>query len=433
LKRYQGRWTGVVEMPGENGGLKAAGAGAVALVAALTFLYAVSQFLRNSVAVIAPDLAEEMALSAAELGLLSSAFFFAFAAVQLPLGIALDRFGPKRCMLAGAGITVAGILVFAFAGGAYVLAAGRALMGLGCSVSLMGPLALYARRFSSDRFATLTGLQIGLGSIGNLFATAPLAFATASFGWRNAFLGIGVITLLAALAVALVVRGEGAGPATGERKETFAENLSGILAVFRTPSVWRLYVMQLAGYSSFTLVIGLWGGPYLTHIYGFDLTARGELLFIAVIGLIAGSIAWGPTDRLFHSYRRPVLTGAGLTASALLVLAMSGELPGPTVAVWFGAYGVLSAYVAVLVAQGRTLFPPHLVGRGLTLLNTGTMGGVFLTQVISGLVIDFFAAAPGGGYPLEAYQLVFALQAGLILLACSAYWRAPDTWKAAKS
>ncbi len=419
-------------MPGTSGGLKAAGAGAIALVASLTFLYAVSQFLRNSVAVIAPDLAAEMALSAADLGLLSSAFFLVFAAVQLPLGIALDRFGPKKCMLVAAGITVAGILVFSFATGTFTLVAGRALMGLGCSVSLMGPLALYARRFSSERFATLTGLQIGLGSIGNLFATAPLAFAAASFGWRGSFLGVAVITLLAALAVAFVVKSDSAGPATSEAKETFAENLAGILAVFRTPSVWRLYAMQLAGYSSFTLVIGLWGGPYLTHIYGFDLTARGELLLVAVIGLVVGSIAWGPTDRLFRSYKRPVLLGAGLTASMLLVLAIVGALPGPMLTLWFGAYGLLSAFVAVLVAQGRTLFPPHLVGRGLTLLNTGTMGGVFITQSISGLVIDLFEKGPGGSYPLDAYRLVFALQAGLILLAAWVYWQAADARRPVK-
>lgn len=420
-------------MPRASGWRKAASGGAVALVGTLTFFYAVSQFLRGSVAVIAPDLAAEMALSAADLGLLSSVFFLAFAGAQLPLGIALDRFGPKRCMLSGAGVTVAGILIFAFATGAFTLSAGRALMGLGCSVSLMGPLALYARRFSHDYFATLTGLQLGLGSIGNLFATAPLAFTTAVFGWRSSFLGVAVITLAATIAVMLVVRGQGAGPAPVERKETFAENIAGTFAVLRTPSVWRLYVMQLASYSSFTLVIGLWGGPYLTHIYGFDLTARGDLLFIAVVGLVVGSIAWGPTDRLFRSYKRPVLLGAVLTAAALLLLAVFSPLPGPLLTIWFAAFGLITAYVAVLVAQGRTLFPPHLLGRGLTLFNTGTMGGVFLTQSLSGLVIDFFPAGPGGAYPLDAYRLVFALQAVLLLLACGAYLRAADVWKAAKA
>ncbi len=416
-------------MPGKSGRLKAAGWSAVALVATLVFHYTISQFLRNSVAVIAPDLVVELSLSAAELGLLSSAFFLVFASVQLPLGVALDRFGPKRCMLAGAGITVAGILVFAFAGGPFGLTAGRALMGIGCSVSLVGPLALYAQLFSSDRFATLTGLQIGFGNIGTLFATAPLALATAAFGWRNSFLGAAAITLLAALAVAFVVKEEVAGPAPIKHRETFAENLAGILAVFRTPSVWRLYFMQFAGYSSFALLIGLWGGPYLTHIYGFDLAARGDLLFIGVVGMAVGSIAWGPTDRLFRSYKRPVLLGASLTGACLMTLAFFGALPRPLLPVWFAALGAFNGYAVLLFAQGRTLFPPHLVGRGLTLLNAGAMSGVFVTQILSGLVIDAFPAEPGGAYPLDAYRLIFALQAMLLFLACWPYLRSPDAWR----
>ena len=152
----------------------------ITLVGTLAAIYLVSQFLRNSVGVIAPDLAREIGLNAAEIGLLSSAFFFAFAAAQIPLGIALDRYGPKRCMLVCAAIAFAGTLVFATATTPAGLVVARILMGLGSSCYLMAPLALYARRFPPERFAQLAGIQIGIGTVGTLLVTAPLAWASAA-------------------------------------------------------------------------------------------------------------------------------------------------------------------------------------------------------------------------------------------------------------
>src|ERR1041384_5650235 len=131
--------------------------GIMLLVGTLAAIYLVSQFLRNSVGVIAPDLAAEIGLSAGEIGLLSSAFFFAFAAAQLPLGVAIDRYGPKRCMLVCAAIALLGTVQFATAATPIGLIAARILMGLGSSCHLMAPLALYARRFAPERFTVLAG------------------------------------------------------------------------------------------------------------------------------------------------------------------------------------------------------------------------------------------------------------------------------------
>jgi MFS family permease len=395
-------------------------AAAAVLVGTLISIYIVSQFLRNSVGVIAPDLAAELALSPADLGLLSSVFFFTFAAAQIPLGIVLDRYGPRRCLIVCAGITVVGIGVFATASSTVGLIAARALSGLGVASFLVAPLAIYARRFAPERFATLTGLQVGLGTIGTLIATAPLAFAATAIGWRASFLVVGAVTLLIGLLLAVVVKDEDKGAAA--RHETLRESLAGMLAVIRTPSVGRLFVMNLVGYSSFALVVGLWGGPYLAHVYGYDLEARGSLLLIPVLAQILGSMTWGPADRLFGSYKLPVLLGSGLTAATLAALALLGTLSPVGLGVWFAALGFCTASSVLLIAHGRALFPLHLVGRGLTLLNIGSMGGTFLAQAISGFVIGLFPAAPDGGYVLDAYRLVFGLQACFILLAWLAYF-----------
>lgn len=402
-----------------------AGAGAaVTLVATLISVYIVSQFLRNSIGVIAPNLALELGLSPAEIGLLSSIFFFVFAAVQIPVGVALDRFGPRLCLLVGAAVTVVGAVVFAAAENPGVLILGRALLGLGTAGSLVASLAVYARRFPPDRFATLAGLQIGFGTLGALLATAPLAFSTATIGWRGTFLAVGACTGLIALLIAVVVKDDGSSART--RLETRGESWSGILAVLRTPSVGRLFVMNLVMYSTFGLIVGLWGGPYLTHIYGYSLEARGSFLLIPVLTQIVGSMLWGPMDRLTGSHKLPVLIGAGATAAALGYLALAGTLTPVMLVVWFAIFGLVSAFGPVLIAHGRALFSLHHVGRGLTVLNMGSMGGVFLSQAISGFVIEWFPVAADGAYALSAYRAVFGLQAAFILLVSLVYFKARD-------
>lgn len=401
--------------------------GVVVLVGILGCIYSISQFLRNSVGVIAPNLASELDLSASQIGLLSSAFFFSFAGAQIPLGIALDRYGPRRCMLFCAAIAIAGALIFAVAPSPGWLVAARILMGLGSSCYLMAPLALYARRFPPDRFATLVGFQIGLGTLGTLVATAPFAFAVALLGWRTSFVIIAAAMVVATLAIVLIVPKDdvsGSSQGAGSLRDSFA----GTLQAIRVPSFWPVFLLQLTAYSSFALVIGLWGGPYLTHVYGYSLTGRGNMLLVAVVAQVVGSFLWGPSDRLFNSYKIPVLTGSLLTAGLMALAAIVGVFSPTGLLLWFIALGGLTAYLTVLIAHGKSLFPPNLVGRGLTLFNMATMGGVFLTQAATGVIIDLFPQVDGG-YSVDAYRTVFAAQATCILLGCLAYFRARDPRK----
>jgi predicted MFS family arabinose efflux permease len=392
----------------------------IGLVGTLAAIYLVSQFLRNSVGVIAPDLAAEIGLTAGEIGLLSSAFFFAFAAAQLPLGVAIDRYGPKRCMLVCALIAVLGALEFAIATTPAGLVTARILMGLGSSCYLMAPLALYARRFAPERFTVLAGIQIAIGTIGTLLVTAPLAWASAAIGWRATFLVVAGLMTACAVMVALVVREERTGQAPAARRETIRESLAGVLEVARMRGFASLFAMQFVTYSSYVLIVGLWGGPFLAHVYGYGLTQRGDLLMLPAISHIIGVLAWGHAQRMLGAYKPLVLGGALTTAFALGLLAIVGR-PAPwALAVWLAVFGLLPAYLPVLIAHGRSLLPPQLIGRGMTLLNVGTMGGTFLVQLVSGAVIDLFPAE-GGIYPLAAYRAVFAIQSVVILAACAAY------------
>jgi MFS family permease len=399
----------------------------IILVATLGGVYIVSQFLRNSVGVIAPDLARELTLTAAEIGLLSSAFFFSFAAAQIPLGICLDRYGPKFCMLACAGIAAGGAVLFAAGTSPGMLIAARILMGVGSCCYLMAPLALYAKRYSPQQFGTLVGIQLGVGTLGTLLATAPLAWSVAFMGWRATFLAVAGLMVLAGILVALIVR-EDNPAASAVHHETFRESIAGLKQALRSRSVGQLFFCHLAAYSSFVLVVGLWGGPYLTHIYGYGLTERGDMLFAAVVAQIVAAFLYGPTDRIFRGYKIPVFFGSFLTGLTLLSVAWLGVLPPGWLVVWFLAIGALTAYTPVMIAHGKSLFPPHLAGRGLTILNMATMGGVFLSQTVTGFVINQFPLE-NGAYALDAYRAVFALQGLFVLAACIPYLWAYDPWR----
>jgi MFS family permease len=396
------------------------------LVATLASTYVVSQLLRSSIGVLAPNLAAEMAMPAAQIGLLSSAFFFSFAATQLPLGVAIDRYGPKRCMLACALVVIVSAVLFAWARTPAELIAARVLMGIGTSSYLVAPLAFYARSSPPERFAQLAGLHMGLGTIGTLLATAPLAFAAAAIGWRASFVAIAGCMGAAALLTLLIMREP--PPASSQPHQSLRDSVSGIAHAIRTPGVGRLFLMMMATYSTFALFVGLWGGPYLTHVYGYDLTARGSLLLIPATTQVLGLTLFGSSDRLVGSYRIPVAVGALSTAGLLAILVIGGRLQAVPLLVWLAFYGLCAGFTPVVIAHGRSLFPPHLIGRGITLLNMGSMGGTFLTQAVSGVVIDVFPSSHGV-YPPEAYRRVFALQAGFLVTALIVYLAAPDPYR----
>lgn len=399
---------------------------ALPLVAALIGIYMISQFLRNSMGVIAPDIAQELSLGPQSLGVLSSAFFVSFAAAQLPVGAVIDRFGAKRAMLGSLSLAVAGAVLFAYAETFAWLTVARILMGLGCSTFYVAPLAIYARRFSGDRFARLVGLQLGIGSLGALLATAPFAYVAAAFGWRVGFWVAAALAVAVGVVVAWVVpRQDVDGIAA---PPSVVGSFLGFAEAFRTPGVWPLFAMNLATYSSFVTVLALWGGPLLADLHGLDVRARGHVLLGMATSQIVAVLAWGAMDRRFRTRKRPVVLGALLTSATLLVLAATATGSIWQVAALLALLGITTGYVPILVAHGKELFPQHLVGRGITLLNLANMGGVFVMQMSTALVMGAWgpkiATQP---LPAEAYRTMFVVIGVAVAAAVACYSRAPET------
>ena len=403
--------------------------GSLLLVGLCIAIYMTSQFFRNSVNVIGPDLAREYDLDARSLSLVASMFFLAFAIVQIPLGMAIDRYGPKICLIVPALIAVAGTLLFAFARNYWELVAARAVIGVGCSSFLMAPLAIYAERFAPSRFATLVGLQVGAGTLGSLGATAPLAWASAAWGWRNAFVAVAVLTVVIIVLLAVFIRDGEAGKTRRKAKaESFGELCKGVVAASKIDSFWPIFIMQMIAYPAFGAIVALWSGPWLAQVYGIPLEPRGNMLFWMTLSQIIGLFIFGPADRWFSSYKMPSMIGAGVCAGVLAVAAL---VPIPAGLIL--AYLVLLAFVfgfsPALTAHGKSLFPPQLMGRGLSIMNIAAIGGVYLQQWLTGQVMDMFSPALVEGvriYPPEAFRCVFGLLAAEIVVGILVYSRARD-------
>ena len=400
------------------------------VVTVLCAAYMISQFLRSSTGVIAPDIANELALSPQSLGVLSGAFFFAFAAAQIPVGLMLDRYGARATTSGLMVFAIAGSLVFAHAGSLLWLSIGRVLMGIGCSCLLMGPLMIYTRWFSPARFSTLSGIHISAGTLGAITATAPLAWIAQWVGWRGVFTGTAMLAAAMAVLVWLIARDAPPGHESPhlphERaRESLWQSLLGFGAVLRNPSLPHLLLLQFVGLGSAATLLGLWASPYLHDVHGLDGPARGTVLLVMAGCSAVGMLFWGQLDIRFDSRKKPILLGAGISMAMLIIL---GALAAPslaTVTLIFALMGFCNGYAAIAIAHGRAIFPDHLVGRGISLLNMGGMTGAGVMQYIAGVIIGQFAA-PGTPAPPGAYRTLFGFLAVSLLIALLNYSRIRD-------
>lgn len=395
------------------------------MIVALGCAYVVAHFYRVSTGVIAPDLVTEVGLSAEALGALSSAFFFAFAFAQIPVGVLLDRFGPRLVVPGVTVFAIIGALIFALSHEALGLAIGRAFMGAGTAAVLMGTLVIGSRWFPPDRFGAVASSFVALGTVGALLATTPLAFASDVLGWRGAFFAMAVLTLLAGIFVWFTVRDAPPGHAYfGRKPEDLRAVWLGLGEVIRNRRLPYIIAINSVTYGSTLTIVALWGGPYLTDVHGLDGVGRGNVLLLATIGQVVGHLAFGRMDRWLDTRKWLIVGGAVCFALVFLVLALAPQLVLWQVAALFTLMGLVSSYSSMITTHGRTIFPDRLVGRGMTTNNMSVFMGAAVLQWLSGLVIG--AALDAGLSQSEAFRVMFGFLAVLLAIGVSIYSRVDD-------
>ncbi|MEO0752727.1 MAG: MFS transporter [Pseudomonadota bacterium] len=377
--------------------------------------YVLSQFFRAFLAVLTDVLARDIGATADDLALASGLWFITFAAMQIPVGWALDRIGPRRTasvlLLVGGG---GGAVLFALATGPLQVNVAMMLIGVGCSPVLMASYFIFAREFPPARFATLAALMLGVGSLGNLVASYPMALAADTLGWRASLLGLAAVSVAVALGVFLTVR---------DPDRVDAEAGGSLLSLLRMPALWAIVPLMIVAYAPAAAIRGLWMGPYLIDMHGLSTAQVGQATLIMGVAMILGTFAYGPLDRMLGTRKWVVLGGNLLCAAAILGLAVtvqSGVILAIALCALLGFFG---ATFPVIIAHARAFFPPALAGRGVTLMNLFGIGGVGLLQFASGPV---HSAALAGSGPAVAYATLFAMFGLSLLVGCAIYLLSRD-------
>lgn len=397
-------------------------------------LFICSQFHRVANAIIAVDLKHDLAISAESLGILSAAFFWAFAAMQIPLALLLDRIGGRVAMGALSLVGSLGAVIFSLAQGMEGAVLGRVLLGAGMAGNLMGSLKLISNWFPPQQFATLSGLIMALGTIGNMLAATPLALLARELGWRWAMALAGALTGALTLVFWALVRERPQGdPQETERRQGASSTWGQVGCLLGLREYWLISLATFFRYGTFVAIQGLWAGPYLIQVLGLAPVTAGNILVLLNLGLILGSPVGGIlSDRVLGSRKKVVIIGLAAMAWALLPLALGwcGAQPG-WLSLLFLALGAFSAFGQVMYAHIKELLPPQMTGMALTGVNLFTMLGAAAFLQGLGWVVDQWAQ--GGASPMEAYKAAFLTAFGGVAMALVLYMATRDSARPEKT
>jgi predicted MFS family arabinose efflux permease len=397
------------------------------IVTTLATAYVASHFFRASNVTIGLDLMRDLSIGPEALGGLTGAFFFGFAAMQIPCGFFFDRYGPRRTVVAMLILATIGGVVFALAPTWPILLTGRVLLGAGFGVMLIGSMVVISRWFPPDRFSTLTAMVLSIGLLGNLIATTPLAWASQTVGWRVVFAGAVVFTALATIAVWLVVRDAPPGhPFLARTPEPPREMLRGLMEVLRNPRLKPILALNFCNYACTFTVQGLWGGPFLREVHGLSPVEAGNVLLAAVIAYQFGMLAFGPLDRLLDTRKWIAIGGTAVIISILAVLALASQPPMWVPIAAIVGMGFFSASSTMVMTHARGIFPDRLIGRGIATINATVMLGVACMQTFSGIVIGTFEPMADGARTETAYRTLFGVLTAVLIVAVSIYSRSQD-------
>ena len=322
--------------------------------------YFFSYFFRVVNAVISPDLVRDVGVDANRLGLLTSAYFLAFAAAQLPLGVALDRLGPRRVNASLLVVAAAGALVF--------------------------------------------GVSESLGGLGALSASAPVEALLRVTDWRHVFDGLAVATFAAAMLVFFVVPERAGSPP----RTSIGELVGGFRTIYGDPVFWRIGTISMTVQAVFLATQGLWAAPWLRDVAGYDRTAVAGILFAMAIATSAGFASSGiATDRLARRGIAPLaIYKCGAVASTALTLVFALGVTAVAIPAWclFAFVGPISTLSYTILTRR---YERSLTGRANTALNLLAFLGAFAMQWGIGAIVGLWTPEAGGRYPVAAYSAAF--------------------------
>ncbi|OJX80949.1 nitrate/nitrite transporter [Magnetospirillum sp. 64-120] len=381
--------------------------------------YFLSYLYRTVNAVLAPNIAADIALDAGALGLMTGMYLLAFGSFQLPLGVLLDRFGPRRVEAALLVFAAMGAALFATAEHAGTLILGRALVGLGVSACLMASIKANVQFYPPRRLALVNGIILFAGGLGAVAATQPVQMALGFMDWRGVFWVLSGLTLAMSVVLFVTVPEKSAGASSG----SVLSQLRGVADICRNPDFLRVMPATAMTLGSFMAIQGLWAGPWMRDVAGLDGGGIAQALMMMAAGMALGYLLWGVVTDMLARFRIPLLAvalfGMAWYVASLAAMALGVVVIPNLLAASFGFAGASTALCYVVVAQS---VPPTMSGRATTSLNLIIFAAAFALQWGLGAVINLWPKV-GAGWPAQAHQLALAIPTILSLAAMA--WMGP--------
>jgi MFS family permease len=376
------------------------------------FGYYLSYLFRTISALTAEPLTAEFGLTPSSLGLLTSAYFLTFAAAQIPIGVFLDRYGPRQVQAVLLVIAAGGAALFGASDGFSSLLAGRALIGLGVAAALAAGLKATVLWFPEERVALVNGWMVMLGALGAVTATTPSEWLLPWIGWRGLFERLAMATTVAAAAVYFLVP-EAPQPPSTAKIQPFA----GLKKVYTDSRFWRLAPLSASTIGTAWALQGLWAAPWLSDVEGLDRPALLNHLLAMAVALSIGALLLGVlATRLRQRNIQPQAIFAVIAAlfiAAQLALILRWPLPSYILWCFLAAAGAVTVLSYAILAG---CFPKELAGRANAALNVFHIGGAFVLQDLIGIIIDLWPVE-GTHHPMIAYQVAFGIDLALQLVA----------------
>ncbi|GAC1332467.1 MAG: MFS transporter [Beijerinckiaceae bacterium] len=380
--------------------------------ATLACAFALSNALRTLPAITAPGIEAELHLSEQQIGYFAGSYHVAFALMQLPIGVALDRLGPR--LVAASMLVVAGAgSALCAAGSSYAtLIVGQLFIGIGCAPALMATFVFINRAYPPRRFSFLSGLVFAIGGLGLIVTGTPLAWIVEQWSWRAGFAALWAVAALSAVSCWLLVDASAAG---GDRAhETLGEAIRGVGEVLRLPQTAGILAFGLIAYSVMLTFRSLWIAPLFARRHGFDLVEVGHVILAMSLAMIAAPPIYGYFDPGTRARPKLMIGAALATALCPAVLALGAST---AIDILFTVlFGIVGSFQVLLFSAVRDSYAPDVIGRALAMVNMAVFLGVAIVQGGSGLVADW-----AGAHALDRVAAVSIFLSAVLIVGALAY------------
>lgn len=395
----------------------------------LAFGYLLVYFHRLCPAVVALDMQADLNTSGALLGFLAAAYFYPYALMQIPSGLLSDSWGPRKTITVFFVLAGAASIFFGLVGSLGFAILARILVGLGVAMLFVPTMKVMTQWFKNEEFARMTGILMAVGGLGAYTASRPLAWLSDMMGWRGSFVVIGVITIAVAVAIWFLVHNtpQEMGlprvnkPAEGNPGQTIGL-AQGVKIVLTSRPFWFLAAWFFFSFCIFFSFGGLWGGPYLMHVYGLSKAEAGNILGMLALAMILGSpfISW-LSDKVFRSRKKVIVLASVITLCLTIPLAFFPDaMNKPALYLLCFLLGMFnSAVVVVAFTSAKELFPLEIAGTSVGLANLFPFLGGAVAPPILGAILEA-QVKTATGYSAEAYSKAFLLYFIFALLALGA-------------